>query len=278
MHILADIGGTKIRIAGTEEAGSFGEPVILDTPQSYRGGILALSQAIQSIAHGTLVEGIITGIRGVVAQDHQSMVRDSVLPDWAQKPLASDLKTAVRAGSVHVENDVALVGLGEAMYGAGKGASIVAYITVSTGVNGSRILDGHIDRSHEGFEIGGQYLSMQPARTLEECVSGASVRERFGVNPRDLGKDNPVWEELAEQLAYGVHNTIVHWSPDHVVLGGSMLNEIGISVERVQEHVAKIMRKFPSVPEIVHSSLGDLGGLWGGLALLKQQGLPPSDA
>lgn len=29
------------------------------------------------------------------------------------------------------------------------------------------------------------------------------------------------------------------------------------------------MRKFPTVPEIVHSSLGDVGGLWGGMVVLK---------
>jgi len=81
-----------------------------------------------------------------------------------------------------------------------------------------------------------------------------------------------VWEELAQLFAYGLHNTILHWSPDRVVLGGSMFNEVGISVERVRAHVAEIMRKFPEVPEIVHSQLGDIGGLWGGVARLKQIG------
>jgi hypothetical protein len=51
-----------------------------------------------------------------------------------------------------------------------------------------------------------------------------------------------------------------------------MFNDIGIPVDRVKFHVAEIMRKFPSVPEIVHSQLGDLGGLWGGIARLKQLG------
>jgi hypothetical protein len=49
-----------------------------------------------------------------------------------------------------------------------------------------------------------------------------------------------------------------------------MFNEVGISVERVRVHVGEIMRKFPAVPEIVHSKLGDVGGLWGGVARLKQ--------
>ena len=101
-------------------------------------------------------------------------------------------------------------------------------------------------------------------------VSGAAIGNRYGMHPRDLGKDNPLWEELARMLAIGVHNSILHWSPDRIVIGGSMMNEIGIPVPRVHEHVKSLLHKFPVVPEIVHSSLADMGGLWGGLALLRQ--------
>jgi hypothetical protein len=50
-----------------------------------------------------------------------------------------------------------------------------------------------------------------------------------------------------------------------------MMNEIGISVPLVSENVKKMLKKFPVAPEIVHSSLGDLGGLWGALVLLRQR-------
>jgi predicted NBD/HSP70 family sugar kinase len=107
--------------------------------------------------------------------------------------------------------------------------------------------------------------------TLGEMISGAAIEKRFGMHPRELGKDHEVWEELARVAAYGIHNTILHWSPDRVVIGGSMMNEIGIPVERIRHHLTDIMHKFPTLPDIVHSELGDLGGLWGGLALLKQE-------
>ena len=67
----------------------------------------------------------------------------------------------------------------------------------------------------------------------------------------------------------GVHNTILHWAPDVVVLGGSMFNDTGISVDRVRAHLADITKKIPTLPELKHGALGDIGGLWGGLALLK---------
>ena len=51
-----------------------------------------------------------------------------------------------------------------------------------------------------------------------------------------------------------------------------MFNEIGIPIERVHFHLSSIMRKFRELPEIVLSSLGDLGGIHGALARLKQIG------
>ena len=274
MHILADIGGTKMRIAGSQGFTTFSEPIILNTPRSYDEGIKAVADVMKTVANGQKVQKIVIGRRGIIAHDKQSVLQDRSFPDWAQKPLVADVSQALKADSVHLENDMELVGLGEAVHGAGEGVPIVVYITVSTGVGGSRIVDGRIDRFSQGFEPGGQYISMDAMLSVEEMVSGAAVQKRFGVHPKELGKDNPVWEELARILAFGVHNSILHWSPDRVVLGGSMFNEIGISVERVAAHVKDIMRKFPEVPEIVHASLGDLGGLWGGLALLKQEADP----
>ena len=49
MHILADVGGTKMRVAATEDAKSFGDPVVLDTPKEYAQGIAAISEAARGI-------------------------------------------------------------------------------------------------------------------------------------------------------------------------------------------------------------------------------------
>jgi hypothetical protein len=103
-----------------------------------------------------------------------------------------------------------------------------------------------------------------------DIFSGTAIAERFGVkSPKELGKDHPVWEELARACAFALYNTLLHWSPDRIVLGGSMFNDIGISIERVSAHLRDINRAFPTMPDIAHSSLGSVGGLWGGLAALQ---------
>ena len=272
MYVIADIGGTKMRLAKSDDLESFADPVILSTPQNYDEGVALIAKTVQSLPGASGVDAMLVAIRGIVSPDNRQLLKDPVLVDWAQKPLATDLERLLGARLVHLENDTAIDGLGEAVFGAGIGASIVTYITVSTGVNGTRIVRGSVDASSQGFEIGGQYLSMgENPQTLEDLVSGRAIAKRFNVaSPKDLGKDNPVWEELSRTLAFGVHNTILHWSPDRVVLGGSMFNEIGIPVDRVSTHVSSLMKKFSMTPEIVHSKLGDLGGLYGGMVRLKQ--------
>lgn len=269
MKILADIGGTKTRMAGSSDLMGFSEPIIFDTSKQYEEAIKEIVSAAQKIANGEHIDGVQIGIRGNVLRA-RGVIIDTVLSDWSERLLAHDIATSLSA-HVEIENDVATVALGEALFGAGVGASIVVYITVSTGVNGSRIVDGRIDRARNGFEIGGQYLNIEPTITFEDMVSGSAVERQFKMHPRELGKDNPLWDELAQLCAFGVHNSILHWSPDRVILGGSMFNEIGISVPKVAENVSTIMKKHPEIPEIVHSSLGDLGGLWGALALLRQR-------
>ena len=257
-----------MRIAGSRDLETFDDAVILDTPWTYEEGLMHLIGISKSIAVDQKVDGMALGVPAVLSHDKRVLRTLTNLPNWNNHDLAVDLEKALET-KVYLENDTALVGLGEAVFGAGKGARVVVYITVSTGVNGVRIIDGAIDRGHA--EIGGQYLQVgDGTRSLEELVSGAAISEKYGVHPKSIDKDSPLWEELARIVAYGVHNAILHWSPERVVLGGSMFNEIGIPVERVRFHVAAIMRKFPTVPDIVHSSLADLGGLWGGLALLKR--------
>ena len=258
-----------MRMAASADLQSFGETVIVVTPQSYEEGLKDLVDTALKLAGGKSIEAIAVGFPGVLAHDKRTILSSEHLSQWAGHLFAEDIERGILT-SVNLENDAALVGLGEAVFGAGKDASIVAYVTISTGVNGVRIVDGAIDRSSTGFEIGGQYLDHGGVlATFEELVSGSAIEKKYGMHPRELGKDTPLWEELAHIAAIGIHNSILHWSPERVVLGGSMMNEIGIPVESIKNHLQSIMRKFPKVPDIVHSTLHDEGGLYGGLARLK---------
>lgn len=272
MYIVVDMGGTNMRLARSEDLTHFDDPVIFPTSLAYDEGVAALIGTIEKVSHGDPVHAIAAGIPFVLSRDKRTIINSTNLPDWVGKDLVRDLESHFNT-RVYLENDAAMVGLGEATFGAGRGRQIVVYITISTGVNGARILEGRIDVSTCGFEIGWQYITFKPELIKwSKFISGRSISQKYGKHPKELGKDNPLWEELARMAAIGVHNSILHWSPDCVVIGGSMVNEIGIPVDRIRYHVADIMKIFPTIPDIVHSELKDVGGLWGGLARLKQEG------
>lgn len=270
MDILMDVGGTKTRIAATRDREQFGEPVVFETPAAYEEGLEKIITAARSAAAGEPIKTLVAGLPGVISPDHGQLLVAPNLSGWIGKPLGAELGAALDA-RVYLENDAVQVGLGEAVYGAGKGANIVVYITVSTGVGGVRIVQGSVDMPDTSAEMGHQYVRIGDSlQEWSDVISGTAVHKRFGMHPKELGKDHPVWEELARETAVGVHNAVLYWTPDRVVLGGSMFNDIGIPVERVAFHLHEMMHAFPTVPEVVHSALGDFGGLWGGLVRLRQ--------
>lgn len=272
MHIVADVGATKMRIARAIDASTFDleNLVVLPTPPAYEAGVALFVEHMRKLARGEFIEAVAIGLPGILSRDKRTFVNAPNLPQWNGHALADALESELHT-RLYLENDTAQVGLGEAVYGAGQGSMIMAYITVSTGVNGVRIVNSMIDRATFGFEIGDQFVCVEgEARRLQDVISGTCISQQYGMNPRDLGADSPVWEELAQILAYALNNTIMHWSPDRIVLGGSMFNEIGISIDRVRARLTPLLSRFPEVPEFAHSSLGDLGGLYGGLVRLEQ--------
>jgi glucokinase len=258
MFILFDIGGTKMRIAASKNGRVFGKPIILSTPKKYKDGIRVLKNSVKSFAGKEKIKAISGGVP----------FHSPALPDWFGNSLKKDLEKYFFA-PVYIENDSALVGLGEAVYGAGKGEKIVAYITVSTGVGGVRIVDGHIDRKAIGFEIGKQIIDAP--KTLEQIISGSAIQKRFRKKPYEV-RDKKVWDELAKRLAYGLNNVIVHWSPDIIVVGGPMVvGNPKIPLQKAIKHLKKIFTAFPKIPKIKEAKLKDFGGLYGAMEFLKQK-------
>ena len=278
MNIVFDIGGTNTRIAAVKEgADAFEKPRIFHTPEKFEEAMTLFGSVARELSGGT-IERAVGGAAGPMTKGKTRLLQ-SHLSDWIGKPLREGLATAFGA-PVRLENDSALVGLGEARYGAGRTFPIVVYITVSTGVGGARIVDGAIDRNSFGFEPGHQIVCAAGGAKCSTCgvnghleayVSGKAFRKNYLREPNEI-TDPLVWEEAAVWLAYGVHNAVVHWSPDVIVLGGKMITAPHqIDVERVREHLKETLTFFDGMPEVRKAELGDFGGLYGGMALLKER-------
>jgi predicted NBD/HSP70 family sugar kinase len=278
MYILFDIGGTKTRVAITSDLITIEKMIKFDTSPKYQEGIQAVTDAIETLREGRTITAIAGGIRGPLNHEKTGITRDITLHDWVGRSITQHLNTQYRV-PVYLENDTALVGLGEISFGAGKGYDIVAYHTVSTGVGGARFVHGHIDVVSVGFEPGHQILDIdrtvlgqhiQP--TLENLISGTALEKRRGVKPYAISQDDAVWDELALYLAYGLKNTIMYWSPDAIVLGGSMvIGNPRILLEDIKRYTKTLLEDIVPCPVIVDATLKDEGGLYGAMTLLSQK-------
>jgi len=277
MYVVFDIGGTKMRVAASDDGTTLGAVQKFDTPHTYEEGIELLAETVRAAA-GVSVERIVGGIRGRLTSDRSGVAHDDLRPNsgWQDKPLVADLERLLGV-PVLLENDAALAALGEAQNGAGRGYGVVAYHTVSTGVGGARIDHGRIDANASGFEPGHQIIDINAdgeGIMLEDLISGTAIECTYGKKPYEIPQDNPLWDELAHTLALALRNTVAYWSPHVIVLGGSMvLGEPRIPLAAVQEHAGAVFGDATLCPPIVLATLGDSSGLHGALSLLRSGGI-----
>jgi len=276
--LLFDIGGTKSRLALSDNLETFTKVDTFKTFNNPTQMLDKISDFIQPFTKNKLLLGIAGGIRGVLDDEKSSLSHDAILTSWVGFNLAEKLEKKFKT-TVILENDTALAGLGETWFGAGQGVDLVAYHSISTGVGGVKITAGFIDETSAGFEPGHQILDIDRtilgsdiSPTLENLVSGRAVEERTGIKPYDIPPSDVIWEELAGYLAQGLRNTILYWSPEIIILGGSMMiGDPKIPLEVVRKETVKVLDGVVTSPFITLAKLGDEAGLYGAMVITKQR-------
>ncbi len=263
MYLLFDIGGTKMRIT-TSDGQTINEPEVIPTNLDFSQAMELFKSAVLKISSGQKIEAASGGIRAL-GLDKKTLANRTRLPLWVGEPLYDRIKEITGDAPLYLENDAALAGLGEANHGAGQGKKIVAYITISTGVGGARIVDGKIDSNHLGFEPG--HMIINDEKSLGDYISGKAFEDTFGQKPEDI-LDPKIWDQAARYLAIGLNNISVIWSPDIIILGGSVTQKIPL--ETVKSNLREFLTVYPHPPEIVLSKLGELSGLYGALEYIRQ--------
>lgn len=265
MQIVCDIGGSKMRFARILNSSKIDEPKIVKTPGSYIESMNLIKEIVDELSNGEEISSLIGGIAGVLNKEQNSLVIAPNLKDWIGKPIISDM-VRMTGAQVKLKNDTDMTGLGEAAFGSGKGFNIVAYLTFSTGIGGSLIVDNKIGPYSFGYEPGFQIINSEKRRPLHD-VAGTALKERYQSLMKDI-KDENILKDIMTSVIAGIHNSIVFWSPDCVVLGGGMTENFVI--REIEDELKKMPLRFPELPIIKISEMGDLNGLYGSLEFTKQ--------
>jgi len=288
MYFLFDIGGTKMRFTVTKDCVECTEPVVVNTPESYAESLHEIERIKNELVGDTDITAAVGGIAGAFNKNRSTLLLSPNNPSWSGKHVRDDI--ANRLGvETHVDNDTAVIALGEAAYGAGKSADpktgIVGYLTVSTGVGGARAIGRMPDHKARSFEPGHQLLyiphkeddlSKLEKYTFENRVSGTAMEKRFGKKAYEID-DPEVWRLVTKELSVGIYNTLLHWSPDVLVLGGSMITgDPCIPFNDLCENVHVLAPSLFSTCSLVQAELGDLNGVYGAMAWAEQLYKPTS--
>ena len=288
-----DIGGTKLSVGIVGANG-----VVLakmDAPtgsdSTYAIGLERTVGMLRETAKqaSTKIVGIGIGSTGPVDPLTGEFGEVDFLPDWRHKNLVKDLAQAFGV-QVALENDGDAGALGEAGWGAGKGKSRLIYVTIGTGIGGGIILDGKLYRGVDGAhpEIGHQVID--PSGPLCSCgfhgcwealAAGPAMVAWFQATDDEHRQDitgqqicelaiagDPcalrVVQREGRYLGLGLANLINLFTPDMIVLGGSVTKGAVLFLEEIRRTICRGCRFVPYEKTVLAlASLGDDANLIG---------------
>ncbi|GGG74882.1 ROK family protein [Corynebacterium pelargi] len=196
MHAIGiDIGGTKI--AGgivAEQPTTVVRHVKAPTPKEQ-----VIDQVIACIAeliaeYDAPISSIGIGAPGVIDPVAGTVVAAGpTMPTWAGTNIRDAVAAAFPDIAVAVHNDVRVMGLGEALYGAGRGYQSALFLSLGTGVGGAILRDGNLLASphYTAGELRcllGRLPNGQ-ATTIEALAAGPGLEQAYAQRTGEHGLD-----------------------------------------------------------------------------------------
>jgi len=279
MRVLAlDVGGTKFTVAGFAD-----ERLVLRESRSTdrAGGPVALFAEVERIFRLWREEGFHPdccgiGFGGPVDFPTQTVTLSTHVEGWVQYPLATNLNQLTGA-PVLMDNDANVGALGEAKYGAGRGADPLFYMTLSTGIGGGIVHRGEIYRGADSYagEIG--HLNIEPDGPACLCGSrgcyermccGLWLERDYGKPALELLKDELFVRRYVVHLARGLKAALMLLNPARIVIGGGISKAGDRLFVPLREEFNRQMTAWSRARrDVVPAQLQDDSVLYGCLAL-----------
>jgi glucokinase len=302
MHLLAiEIGGTKLQLCAGTSAGEIVDRYRLDVNRTAGGaGIRTqIAETMPRLLERWQPHAIGVGYGGPVDHRTGRIQCSHHVEGWNDFPLGDWLREQTGLPAF-VDNDANVGGLGEALHGAGRGASPVLWVNSGTGVGGGLVIDGQIFHGAIPGEVEIGHLRLnREGVTVEDRCAGPAVDRRAreavvthpdsplarhvsaglrGGEARHLGPAlaegcsvaAAILTEAMEDLAFGLSHAVQLLHPEVIVFGGG-LSLIG---EPLRERLARalprwVMDAFQPGPRVALAELRENAVPVGALALAR---------
>lgn len=202
-------------------------------------------------------------------------------PGWQRTDVAARLSNRYRV-PVAFDTDVNGAALAEAQWGAARGLSDFAYITLGTGVGVGLIVHGRATRGIGHCELGHVRVARQPGDDwpgscpfhgdcVEGLASGTAIKARLGTIPlSEVGDDHPIWDGVVDAVAQLCQTIVLATGAARILIGGGVANGRPFLLPRIDRRLRAIIAGYvalPSEPHVVAPALGDAAGPLGPIAM-----------
>lgn len=188
-------------------------------------------------------------------------------PGWSHYPLMPELSRRLGVPA-KIDTDVGAAALAEFKLGAGKGKRSLLYVTVGTGVGGGLIAEERLVHGLVHPEIGHMFLAPMPNDSmpdgvcpfhrgcLEGLASGPAIEKRWGLSAKLMSEDHPAWDLEATYLAQMCANMILTVSPEVIVLGGGVMQQMHL-FPKIREKTLKLLGGYVASPAVTREGIDD---------------------
>jgi glucokinase len=306
-----DLGGTKLRVALTDLEGHMIARRDVPTepakgPEQVLNKIVAMVGDLTRNGEMERVLGVGLAAPGPLDLNTGVLIVAANMPGWHNVPHQKELSGRLQK-PVYIDNDANAAAVGEWQFGAGKGLRNVLYMTVSTGIGGGVISEGHIlhgarglagEVGHMTIDIHGPKCACGNTGCLEVLASGTAIARQaveliktgLPTALTDMVGDDltkitaqlvtkaaregdglalELMQRVGEYIGIGLVNLFHLFNPEMAIIGGGVSQAGDLIFVPAREIVHhRTMEGFHEGIPIIPATLGDDVGLLGAAALV----------
>lgn len=284
--LALDIGGTKYSMALFEGA-RMTQRISRATERA--GGRDWMLDQIAGVVEQWRAAGPIhrcgIGFGGPVLFESQRIAQSTHVGGWSDFDLPGFLEPLIGLRPV-MDNDANAGALGEAIYGAGRGAIPLFYVTLSTGIGGGIVTESGVYRGADSFagELG--HIAIRPGGP--ECLCGAHgcfermccglwLERDFGRTAKELLAEPEFMARYVEDVALGLKPVIMLLNPARIVIGGGIAKAGEALFVPLRAALRRQITAWSRARiDLMPAALGDDSVLYGALALARGAARPES--